>query len=316
MAARAADTVWGPTSMSDKTPSGGAGRIALRKTYKLYVGGAFPRSESGRTYEVTDSKGRFLANAAMGSRKDARDAVVAARKAFHGWSAATAYNRGQVLYRVAELMEGRRAQFVEEVAAGEGLTARRADAVIDAAIDRWVWYAGWSDKVSAVPAPWCCPDPLPTPVLAYAILRLGCAAGVMVTASHNPPQDNGYKVYLGSGSQIVPPADAEISAAIDAVARLADVPRGKGWTVAGDDLLDAYVAAVVGQSLTPARDLRVVYTPLHGVGRDVLLRAFAQAGFAPPVVVAEQGSGPGLPDRGVPQPGGAGGDGPGAGARC
>jgi acyl-CoA reductase-like NAD-dependent aldehyde dehydrogenase len=135
--------------MSDKTPSGTA-RIPVRKTYKLYVGGAFPRSESGRTYEVTDRKGRFLANAAMGSRKDARDAVVAARKAFSGWSAATAYNRGQVLYRVAELMEGRRAQFVEEVVAGEGLTAKRAEAVVDAAIDRWVWYAGWSDKVSAV----------------------------------------------------------------------------------------------------------------------------------------------------------------------
>jgi acyl-CoA reductase-like NAD-dependent aldehyde dehydrogenase len=135
--------------MSDKTPSSAA-RIAVRKTYKLYVGGAFPRSESGRTYEVTDRKGRFLANAAMGSRKDARDAVVAARKAFPGWSAATAYNRGQVLYRVAELMEGRRAQFVEEVMAGEGLTARRADAVVDAAIDRWVWYAGWTDKYAQI----------------------------------------------------------------------------------------------------------------------------------------------------------------------
>jgi len=135
--------------MSDRTPTGTA-RIAVRKTYKLYVGGAFPRSESGRTYEVTDNKGRFLANAAMGSRKDARDAVVAARKAFHGWSAATAYNRGQVLYRVAELMEGRRAQFVEEVVAGEGLTVRKANDVVDAAIDRWVWYAGWSDKVAAV----------------------------------------------------------------------------------------------------------------------------------------------------------------------
>jgi acyl-CoA reductase-like NAD-dependent aldehyde dehydrogenase len=136
--------------MSDRTPAG-AGRIPVRKTYKLYVGGAFPRSESGRTYEIhAAATGQFLANAAMGSRKDARDAVVAARKAFHAWSAATAYNRGQVLYRVAELMEGRRAQFVEEVVAGEGLTARKADAVVDAAIDRWVWYAGWSDKVAAV----------------------------------------------------------------------------------------------------------------------------------------------------------------------
>ena len=125
-------------------------RLDVRKTYKLFIGGKFPRSESGRSYEVADSKGRFVANAAMGSRKDARDAVVAARKAFPGWSAATAYNRGQVLYRVAELLEGRRGQFVEEVAAGEGLSKAKAEAVVDAAIDRWVWYAGWSDKVSQV----------------------------------------------------------------------------------------------------------------------------------------------------------------------
>jgi acyl-CoA reductase-like NAD-dependent aldehyde dehydrogenase len=125
-------------------------RLGVRKTYKLYLGGAFPRSESGRSYEVTDRKGRFLANAAMASRKDARDAVVAARKAFPGWSAATAYNRGQVLYRVAELLEGRRGQFVDEVVAGEGLSKSKAEAAVDAAIDRWVWYAGWSDKVMQV----------------------------------------------------------------------------------------------------------------------------------------------------------------------
>jgi acyl-CoA reductase-like NAD-dependent aldehyde dehydrogenase len=99
---------------------------------------------------VTGHDGRFLANAAMASRKDARDAVAAARKAFGGWSAATAYNRGQVLYRVAELMEGRRAQFAAEVRAAEGLPARQAEAVVDAAIDRWVWYAGWSDKIAQV----------------------------------------------------------------------------------------------------------------------------------------------------------------------
>ncbi len=125
-------------------------RIAVRKTYKLYIGGAFPRSESGRSYLVTDHKGGFAANAAMASRKDARDAVAAARKAFAGWSAATAYNRGQVLYRVAELLEGRRAQFVAEVRAAEGLGPRRADALVDAAIDRWVWYAGWADKIAQV----------------------------------------------------------------------------------------------------------------------------------------------------------------------
>jgi acyl-CoA reductase-like NAD-dependent aldehyde dehydrogenase len=127
-----------------------AQRVDVRKTYKLYVGGAFPRSESGRSYEVSDSRGRFAANAAMGSRKDARDAVVAARSAVKGWSGATAYNRGQVLYRVAEVMEGRRAQFADEVARGEGLSRARADAVVEAAIDRWVWYSGWTDKVAQV----------------------------------------------------------------------------------------------------------------------------------------------------------------------
>jgi len=125
-------------------------RLSVRKTYKLYIGGKFPRSESGRSYEVTDSKGRFLANAALASRKDARDAVQAARKAFADWSTTTAYNRGQVLYRVAELLEGRRDQFVEEVGAGEGLTARKAESAVDEAIDRWVWYAGWSDKIMQV----------------------------------------------------------------------------------------------------------------------------------------------------------------------
>jgi phosphomannomutase len=132
------------------------------------------------------------------------------------------------------------------------------------------------------------PRPVPTPVLAYAILRLGCAAGVMVTASHNPAADNGYKVYLGDGSQIVPPADAAIAAHIDAVGLLAEVPRAGGWTVLNDDIVQAYVDAVAGQTLTPERDVRVAYTPLHGVGRDVLLRAFAKAGFPAPEVVAEQ----------------------------
>ncbi|HVK20977.1 MAG TPA: aldehyde dehydrogenase family protein [Actinokineospora sp.] len=125
-------------------------RLTVAKTYKLYVGGAFPRSESGRTYQVADSKGKFLANAAQASRKDARDAVVAARGAFGKWSGATAYNRGQVLYRVAELLEGRREQFVAEVSASEGVQAKKAHSIVDAAIDRWVWYAGWTDKIATV----------------------------------------------------------------------------------------------------------------------------------------------------------------------
>jgi acyl-CoA reductase-like NAD-dependent aldehyde dehydrogenase len=125
-------------------------REQVRKTYKLFVAGAFPRSESGRSYQVTDGDGTFLANAAAASRKDVRDAVVAARSGWRRWSAATPYNRGQVLYRVAEVMEGRRDQFVAEVSRGEGLSRRQAGAVVDTAIDRWVWYAGWTDKLAAV----------------------------------------------------------------------------------------------------------------------------------------------------------------------
>ncbi|WNE97079.1 aldehyde dehydrogenase family protein [Streptomyces luomodiensis] len=125
-------------------------RLSVLKTYKLFVGGKFPRSESGRVYEVTDTKGQWLANAPLASRKDARDAVVAARKAFGGWSGATAYNRGQILYRVAEMLEGRRDQFIREVAEGEGLSRAGATAAVDAAIDRWVWYAGWSDKIAQI----------------------------------------------------------------------------------------------------------------------------------------------------------------------
>ncbi|MCK7623058.1 aldehyde dehydrogenase family protein [Streptomyces sp. RS10V-4] len=125
-------------------------RLSVLKTYKLYVGGKFPRSESGRVYEVTDTEGGWLANAPLASRKDARDAVVAARKAFGGWSGATAYNRGQILYRVAEMLQGRREQFAAEVAAAEGVSPAAAAAQVDAAVDRWVWYAGWSDKVAQI----------------------------------------------------------------------------------------------------------------------------------------------------------------------
>ena len=125
-------------------------RLDVRKTYKLYIDGAFPRSESGHSYEVADSKGRFVANAALASRKDARDAVVAARKAFPGWAGRTAYIRAQILYRVAEIMEDRRPQFVDAVARAEGLGEGPSSKVVDAAIDRLVWYAGWADKITQV----------------------------------------------------------------------------------------------------------------------------------------------------------------------
>lgn len=125
-------------------------RIDVRKTNKLYIGGAFPRSESGHSYEVLDAGGKFVANAALASRKDARDAVVAARKAVGGWSGRTAYNRAQIVYRIAEVMEDRRPQFVQAVRQSEGLTAAKAERVVDAAIDRLVWYAGWADKLTQV----------------------------------------------------------------------------------------------------------------------------------------------------------------------
>ncbi|MFC4499780.1 MULTISPECIES: phospho-sugar mutase [Streptomyces] len=149
------------------------------------------------------------------------------------------------------------------------------------------------------------PRPLPTPVLAYAIRHLGAVAGVEVTASHNPPRDNGYKVYLGDGSQIVPPADAEIAAGIEAVRSLADVPRpDAGWEILDDSVLDAYLART-DAVLAPgsARTARTVYTAMHGVGKDVLLAAFERAGFPAPVLVAEQAEpDPDFPTVSFPNP--------------
>lgn len=148
------------------------------------------------------------------------------------------------------------------------------------------------------------PKPLPTPVLAYAIRRLGCLAGVMVTASHNPPQDNGYKVYLGDGSQIVPPADTDISARIAEVGALADVPRSQEWEWLDADVADSYaaaVAALVGPS-TP-RELTCVYTPLHGVGGDVVVDVMERAGFAAPHLAAAQAEpDPDFPTVAFPNP--------------
>jgi acyl-CoA reductase-like NAD-dependent aldehyde dehydrogenase len=124
-------------------------RLNVRKTYKLFIGGAFPRSESGRSYVVNDDDGKFLANASQASRKDVRDAVTSARKAFGGWSGRAPYNRGQILYRVAEMLEGRRGQFIAELRE-TGRTKIAAGTEVDEAIDRWVWYAGWADKIGAV----------------------------------------------------------------------------------------------------------------------------------------------------------------------
>ena len=172
-----------------------AGRLAVRKTYKLYIGGAFPRSESGRSYVVQGSDGGFLANAALASRKDARDAVVAARKAFAGWSGATAYNRGQVLYRVAEVLEGRRAQFADEVRQATGISRSEAFSEVDAAVDRWVWYAGWSDKIAQVRGG---ANPVAGPYFNFSLPE---PTGVVAVLA---PQDGAGSALLGLVSVIAP----------------------------------------------------------------------------------------------------------------
>jgi phosphomannomutase len=138
-------------------------------------------------------------------------------------------------------------------------------------------------------AVWSTPRPLPTPTLAFAVKHLGCVAGVMITASHNPPRDNGYKVYVGDGAQIIPPMDSEISAAIDAVGPLASIPMSTvGISVVGEEVIDAYVAGIVGLSVDPAREVRMAYTAMHGVGYELAAAAFRLAGFPDLVAVAEQ----------------------------
>jgi acyl-CoA reductase-like NAD-dependent aldehyde dehydrogenase len=125
-------------------------RLDVKKTYKLFIGGTFPRSESGRSYEIKNKRGQFIANPAQASRKDLRDAVLAAKNAHPGWSGATAFNRGQILYRIAEMLEGRTSQFVDEIVATTGVTSSVAKQEVSAAIDLWVWYAGWCDKITSV----------------------------------------------------------------------------------------------------------------------------------------------------------------------
>ena len=150
------------------------------------------------------------------------------------------------------------------------------------------------------------PRPLPTPVLAFTVRQLSASAGVMVTASHNPPRDNGYKVYLDDGVQLAPPAEAEISAAIAAVGPLSSVPVRDDWHYLGDAVVEAYLSAVADLPVlrrVHARNIRVVYTPLHGVGRDVVVAAFNRAGFAAPQVVSAQAEpDPDFPTVAAPNP--------------
>jgi hypothetical protein len=212
-----------PAPVSAPAPA----RLNVRKTYKLFIGGAFPRSESGRSYQVTSADGVLLANAALASRKDARDAVVKARAAFSGWSGATAYLRGQILYRVAEMLEGRREQFAAEVRAVEGVTEAEAAAQVDLAIDRWVWYAGWTDKIgqirsSANPVSgpfWNVSSPEPTGVVAiFAPERPALLGLVSVLAP---------AIAVGNTAVLVAPDSAALTAVTLAeVLATSDLPGG------------------------------------------------------------------------------------------
>jgi acyl-CoA reductase-like NAD-dependent aldehyde dehydrogenase len=236
-------------------------RLNVFKTYKLYVGGKFPRSESGRVYEVSDSKGKWLANAPLSSRKDARDAVVAARKAFGGWSGATAYNRGQVLYRIAEMLEGRREQFVREVGEAEGLSKSKAAAVVDAAIDRWVWYAGWTDKIAQVAGG---ANPVAGP---FFNLSTPEPTGVVTVVA---PQDSSF---LGLVSVIAPVIATGNTAVVIASERAPLPALSLGEVLATSDLPGGVVnilsgkAAEMGPHLAAHQDVNAI--DLAGAGADL-----------------------------------------------
>ncbi|MFD6420109.1 aldehyde dehydrogenase family protein [Streptomyces sp. NPDC060194] len=236
-------------------------RLNVFKTYKLYVGGKFPRSESGRVYEVTDTKGQWLANAPLSTRKDARDAVVAARKAFGGWSGATAYNRGQVLYRVAEMLEGRREQFAAEVGQAEGLSKSEARKAVDAAVDRWVWYAGWTDKIgqlvggtNPVAGPFLnLSNPEPTGVVAVLAPQESSLLGLVSVVAP--------VIATGSTAVVVASEKAALPAlSLGEVLATSDVPGGVVNILTGR-------AADIAPSLAAHQDVNAI--DLTGAGPDL-----------------------------------------------
>ncbi|MGW4647808.1 aldehyde dehydrogenase family protein [Kitasatospora sp. NPDC004289] len=213
--------------------------LSVFKTYKLYVGGKFPRSESGRVYEVTDSKGQWLANAPLGTRKDTRDAVQAARGAVKGWAGTTAYNRGQVLYRIAEMLQGRREQFAAEVAAAEGIGTKKAAALVDAAIDRWVWYAGWTDKIAQIAGN---TNPVAGPFFNISTPEPSGVIGVVA-----PQSGTGFS-FLGLIS-VIAPAIAAGNTVVVAAAAEAPLPAlSLGEVLATSDLPGGVVNVISGRT--------------------------------------------------------------------
>jgi acyl-CoA reductase-like NAD-dependent aldehyde dehydrogenase len=200
-------------------------RVEVKKTYKLFINGAFPRSESGRVFEVTAKNGDFIANPALASRKDLRDAVTAARAAQSGWAKATAYNRGQILYRIAEMLEGRSDQFVSEIALTSRITTVKAEALVAEAIDRWVWYAGWSDKLQAVSG---ATNPVSGPFFNFSISE---PQGVVAIASSSSFLDFidavAAAVVSGNTTVVLVPGDlAVVAMSFAEVLATSDLPAG------------------------------------------------------------------------------------------
>jgi len=264
--------------------------LPVPKTYKLYIGGKFPRSESGRVYEVATAKGEFLANASKASRKDARDAVVAARSAFPGWSGTTAYNRGQVLYRIAELLEGRSAQFVEELRLTDGITAAAALKQVEAAIDTWVWYAGWADKYvqvagngNAVSGPYFnISTPEPTGVVAVIAPEGQGLLGLVSVIAPVLVSGNTAVVVASETSPLSAISLAEVLATSDVPAGVVNVLTGSAAEIApwlaghadinAIDLAGAEALDWVDLEVTAAETLKRVLPPENGVPAPSLAR--------------------------------------------
>ncbi len=265
----------------------------MPKTYKLFIGGKFPRSESGRTVEVRSADGSFLANASLASRKDARDAVVAARAATAGWAGTTAYNRGQVLYRVAELLEGRREQFAAEIAASEGVSREAAEAQVDAAVDAWVWYAGWCDKYAQVAGnanPVAGPYfnisvPEPTGVVAVLAPQDSSLLGLVSVLAPALVAGNTVVLVASSRHPLSAISLAEVLATSDVPAGVVNVLTGRAteigpWLAAhadvnAIDLAGAEGADWVDLEIAAAQTLKRVLQPQDGVPALSLERVVA-----------------------------------------
>lgn len=272
-------------------------RVDVRKTYKLFIGGKFPRSESGRTYPAASRRGRFKANVSQASRKDARDAVRAARSAQPGWAGATAYNRGQVLYRVAELLEERREQFVEQVRTAEGVTTKRAEDVVSAAIDRWVWYAGWADKVTQVAGnanPVAGPyfnisTPEPTGVVAVIAPQRSSLLGLVSVLAPAIVTGNSVVVLASQDRPLPAVTLAEVLATSDVPGGVVNILTGKTAEVAPHLASHADVNAIDVSGAVDAED--ITWGDLELAAADTVKRVRRPVAETEPDFAAEQSLG-------------------------